>query len=172
MKKIILFLCFSFAVLSVSAQKTSFKIAYFDMDSLLEIMPDVKAVNDTIHTFSAETEKETQLMQQKLDEMIEKYEKTPVGRTLERKAQEEDITAFQQRMTEYREARQTETEEMQNRLMEPVMEKINKTAKKIATEKGYAFVLDSSKSAATVIYANQSYNIMNEMCKELGIVRK
>lgn len=173
MKHFFVILLFCVSVFAVNAQSKAqsgadFKVAYFDRDSLLKIMPDYKAAADKAQQFYQNLEKQISDMnmsQQLLVEEIATKDFTPQAKAIK----EKELTALQNDIAAFKVTAQEEYKAYNERMLAPMIEKINAAAKKVAREKGYAYVLDGSKSAGIIIFANESYNIFDDMCKELGI---
>lgn len=174
MKHFLLLLLFCVPVTAVNAQsKTStapaFKIAYFDKDSLLAIIPEFIAANDSAQKFQAELEKQMTVMLEELQKKSDEYNKLGHKPPKEIIEQEKELYSLQQNIQAFQTVAQEKYEAYKKQLLVPVYSKVNDAARKIAKEKGYAYVLDGSKSAEIIIFANESYNIFDDMCKELGI---
>ncbi|MDQ3110277.1 MAG: OmpH family outer membrane protein [Bacteroidota bacterium] len=171
MKHFLFVVCFCFSMFTLDAQtkaSSDFKIAYFDMDSLLTIMPEFKVVSDSAQVFYLRLEAQLNDMNvyiQKLKEEIISKDWTKEVAAV--KAAE--LEALQTRAKKFQEIAREEYAAYRERLLAPVIAKINAAAKKVAKEKGYAFVLDGGKEVGIIIFANESYNIFDDMCKELGI---
>lgn len=167
MKKIcfcILSLLFS---VTIQAQQPStnapFKIAALDMDSLLSIMPEYTVAMDKAQLYYEELEKKMFNLQTELTTVKKEAGEYPSEL---HKAQIEDL---QNKIDDYKVSAQEDFENCKEKLLEPIYEKISKASQKVAAKKGFAFVLDSSKSKGNVIFAADAYNIFDDVCKELHI---
>jgi outer membrane protein len=159
-------LCF-FAFTS-NAQNKEFKIAYFDLDSLLSMMPEFTVASDSAQKYYDRLEKEmynmTIELQKKTDEYISKdWSKEESVR------RQKELDDLEQRIKDFQVVSQDEYTEYRSKMLVPIFHKVQAAAKKVAKEKGYAYVLDGSQSATVIIFASESYDIFDDMCKELKI---
>lgn len=167
---VVAFVCLS--MMSVNAQTkaqpgSDFKIAYFDLDSLLAIMPEFKIAADSAQSYYTKLEARMYLKNVKLEGEMEELDRMAEGKAKE--AKKKEIEDMSNDISNYQVTSQENYEAYKTKLLVPVFAKISAAAKKVAKEKGYAFVLDGSKTATTIVFANESYNIFDDMCKELGI---
>lgn len=160
---------FLLPAVSLKAQKP-FKMAYFDLDSLLDIMPEMLRATDDAAAYYRTLEDQMYKMQNQLDSMQMEYDKTRANLPADQRTiKEQSIHDLQQNIEIFRQQAQEDYENYRKKLVEPIYNKIKEAAKAVAKEKGYAFVLDSSESMSVVLYSDQAYDIFDDMRIKLGI---
>ncbi len=151
-----------------NAQKSP--IAHFNLDSLLQIMPEVTKANDSAELYMNMLEKQLYTMSLELDRKMREYDSLSKGWSpLIKGLKEKEITDLQSNMQAFQQSAQNDFTNYRAGLYLPIFNKIEAAVKKVALAKGYKYVLDSSKSAAVVLYANPTDDIFADICRELGV---
>jgi outer membrane protein len=147
------------------------KVAHINLDSLLKIMPDYQHIKDTLtdYTVKVQTtmlgmEQEFMLKQAEYDSLKKKGVLSPLMLSL----REKQLSDMQQNYANFAQAAEQEALMLQNSLIEPLYKKIEAAVAQVAKEKGYRYVLDSSKGG-TVLYANPEDDIFALVCLKLGV---
>jgi outer membrane protein len=78
------------------------------------------------------------------------------------------ITDLEKRIEQFKQTAQQELVEKQNKLIKPLVEKINNAISEVAKENNYAYVLDNS-TGAILFAANEKDNILPLVKVKLGI---
>lgn len=172
--KRIFFFCLSvfflLSAFSLKAQKAvPTRVAYFDIDSMLSIMPEMQKATAEANTFWGKMETELYQMQVELDKKKNEYDTNSTWTPVVKKIKGEEIQALQERSVAFTGMAKTEYEEFRKQLIDPIMAKINAAAKAVAAERGYDIVLDSSKSAGMVVFVNGKDDIFNAVRIKLGV---
>jgi outer membrane protein len=167
----ILILLFIFSVGSVKAQTVpgTARIAYFNRDSLLKIMPEVKAARDSVEKFNEEMEAIIQPTERDYGEREKEYQNEKIDSPFMMAALEKEIADLQNKIQAFLGHTKEMSDNLEYELMKPIYLKIDNAVKNVALKKGYCYVLDSSKGDYTLLYGAPEYNIFNDMCLELGI---
>jgi outer membrane protein len=145
-------------------------VAHLDLDSLLSIMPAFKAASDTAQMFYADLEKQMYAMNLELQKKGDEYDSLSGTWSKSIKTiKEQEIYDLQQRIQGFQQTAQEDYTKRRSELLVPLFNKIQAAVKAVAVEKGYAYVLDSSKSASVVLYAADSADIFVAVQHKLGI---
>ncbi|MCA6365138.1 MAG: OmpH family outer membrane protein [Bacteroidetes bacterium] len=156
--------------LHAQAKATPAAVAHFDLDSLLNVMPDFKKASEDAAAYYKMLEGQLVQMQNQLDLKMNEYDSlNKTWSPLIKGLKEKEIVDLQQNMQTFQVSAQTEFSNKRADLLKPIYEKIRNAAKAVAARRGYKYVIDSSKSSAIVIYASPADDIFMDMLKELGI---
>ena len=173
------FLCFAIAALLVAAiphaahaqtKATPAAVAHIDLDSLLDIMPEMKKASDSAQKYYESLENQLYAMQVELDRKLNEYDSlnkswSPLIKGLK----EKEIRDLQQNIQVFQQNAQVDYANYRAKLVEPIFTKIQAAVKEVALAKGYKYVIDSSKSTGVVLYASPSDDIFNDVRTKLGI---
>lgn len=165
MKRILILLLISVSALKMQAQSPA-KVGYFNLDSLLTIMPEMKVASDSAQLYYHKLEEQLGLMQEEL-------ERKQYGLNNLRKAaraqREQEIYELQMRIEMFRSQAETDYSNYRKKLVEPIYKKIQDACKAVASEKGYDLIIDSSEATGVVMFASGANDVFPEICAKLGI---
>ena len=99
----------------------------------------------------------------------QRYQQEAVNQTEEENAKRaQELQQDQQKIVQFQQNAQKELQKKESELLRPVYEKARTSIQKVAREKGYDYVLDSTTGAGGVILAD-GYDLMPDVKKDLGI---
>lgn len=152
------------------AQTKAASVAHLDLDSLLDIMPAFKKASDSAQQFYAQLEQMMYQMQLELQRKGNEYDSlnktwSPPIKTIK----EKEIYDLQQRIQDFQQTAQDSYAKRRSELLEPIFKQIQEAVKAVAIAKGYNYVIDSSKSATVVLYADKNNDIFDAVRIKLGI---
>lgn len=169
MKKLMFVLGFVLAVmLTASAQK----YAIIDTRYILDKMPEYAAAQKQLDAVAAGWQKDIDTKQSDLDRMYKAYEAEQVMLSDDLKKKRQDQLFLKEK--ELRELQRQrfgfegDLFKKRQELVKPVQDKVYNTVQKMATQRGYDFVLDKSEGI-TVIFADPKLDKSDDVLKELGI---
>ncbi|MGL5682378.1 MAG: OmpH family outer membrane protein [Marinifilaceae bacterium] len=167
--KIVAIVAFSIATLTVSAQTKTQKLGHIETEKLLKIMPEMIAAEKTLQTKRDDVIKESNSLREQYQKMITEYqEKQPTYTDVVRKAKEQEIMEYQQRIQRFEELAGNELQKSQQDLIQPIMDKALKAIKDVAKENGYTYVFDMS--AGSILYSADNADDLLPLVKtKLGI---
>lgn len=158
-----------FVGLGAQAQ-TNQKIGHINADSLLQLMPETAKAQKQLQEYSQQLQKDLQGMEEELNAKVSEFQSNEKMMTsLTRQSKQQELQDLQRRIQQYSQTAQQDLQQKQQELLNPVIEKATAAVNKVAKENGYSYVLDSSPSKGTVIYAGKGDNLMPMVLKELGI---
>lgn len=162
-KGIILIIAFlGFGLSNINAQT---KFGYVNATELLYLMPEMKRVEHVLDSFQVALDKEYKTMVDDFNTAVQQCEKTEAGPM--RQLCEEELAKEQEILYKAQETFKNEIVEKQNKLIQPLNEKILKSIKEVAIEKGLHYVFDISFGA--LLHWDEKDNIDKEVRKKLGI---
>lgn len=172
MKHLFAVLIFVFSIVTINAQSKKksevIKIAHYNVDSLLNLMPEFHAAADSSILFYRKLEpKMTQLLTDSAKLMDEITNGNLPNDQLELKKKE--LEALQIEMHDYLTFALKAYVDYKTKVLQPVFDKMTDAAVRIAKEKGYIFLEGENNSDNSGIPNSKTYNIFKDMCKELGI---
>lgn len=168
MKKSIFILLLLFAAsFTVNAQK----YALIDMEYILKNIPAYERANEQLNQTSKKWQSEVEKIAEEAKALYKSYQSEAVFLSDEQKNnKEEEIIAKEKEAAELRRqyfGPEGELYKKQESLMKPIQDEIYNAVKEIATQKGYAMVIDRA-SASSLIFASPSIDISNDVLTKLG----
>lgn len=155
---------------NAQAKATPSAVAHFNLDSLLNVMPDFKKAQDDAQLYYKSLENQLMKMKMELDRKMNEYDSlSPTWSGLIKSLKEKEIVDLQQNMEAFQMSAQQDFANKRAELLKPIYEKIRNASKAVAVRRGYKYVIDSSQSSAIVIYSSPADDIFMDMVKELGI---
>jgi outer membrane protein len=163
------FLLLAFTTKEVNAQT---KVAHLDLDSLLNIMPEMKKATEDAAAYYKTLENQLYTMNIELDRKLNEYDSCTTRKIwseLIKGLKEKEIRDLQQNIQIFQQQAQVDYANKRSELVEPIYKKIIDAVKAVATRLGYTYVLDSSKTTGVVLYASPKDDILNAVMLELKI---
>ena len=169
MKKILFVVALSTALLG-SSYAQSLKIAHINVDQLIQVMPETKAMEDEMQKYGEQLQKDLEEMRTELESRAQNLQGNQANWTQLRVAKEqEELQLLYERIQQYQMQAQEDFQNKQLELMRPIVEKAQNAVDAIAREKGYTYVLDSSQSKGVVIFVEKGEDILPLVKARLGI---
>ncbi len=169
MRKVLTAVALNIAILS-GAYAQSLKIAHINVDQLISVMPETKAMEDEMQRYGEQLQKDMEEMQ---TEAQTKYQNLIANQNnwtqLRITKEQEELEAMAQRIQQYQVQAQEDFQNKQMELMRPIVEKAQNAVDAVAREKGYTYVLDSSQSKGVVIFVEKGEDILPLVKARLGI---
>lgn len=164
MKKIhlatLFLLCITYGL---SAQK----IGHVNSVQLIDSLEEAREASKALLQYEASLAKTGDEMMQKYQEKVKNYQTEMKAGNLTLKQQnqlESDIELEQNAITNYRESMRTSLEKKRQELVQPILNKINKTLKEIGDAENYLFIFDSSNG---LLFFRESEDISSKLYERL-----
>ncbi|RYZ23695.1 MAG: OmpH family outer membrane protein [Chitinophagaceae bacterium] len=169
MKKIIFLLCCGFiAATSVQAQK----YAIIDTKYILDKMPEYRTAQKNLDDIAAGWQKEIDRLQTELDKMYKDFEAEQVMLSEDlRKKREDQLFGKEKGLRDLQRQRfgfEGDLFKKRQELIKPVQDKVYSAVQRLATQRGYDFILDKSEGI-TVIFADPKLEKSEDVIRELGV---
>ena len=153
-----------FITAQVSAQS---KMAHIDVKELMTNMPEMKAAQSQLKTIQDTYDKEYKGMVQEYQTKLQKYEQeAPTAGEAVNETRSKEMQGMGQRIQEFQQSASKQLQQKELDLLKPIMEKAQAAIKKVATAKGYDYVIDATEGSGLLV-ANGP-NILADVKKELG----
>jgi outer membrane protein len=171
MKKVISAIALGFCIfLGSSTYAQDQKIGHINADNLLQLMPEIKAVQTQLEAYRTQLETDLEEMEKELETKIAAYRQNEQMMTqLSRETKAQEIQGLQLRIQDYQQKAGQDLQNKQMELITPIIEKATKAVQDVAKENNFTYILDSSDSKAVVIFVDNGIDIMPLVKKKLGL---
>lgn len=174
MKKIILIVtALVIGIIAANAQNKPLKIGYTNVDYVVSLMPESKAVESELKTYRDQLESQ---YNNKVKEFQEKYAAYEKGAStmadVVRADKEKELQNMQAQIEEFQKNAETSIQKKQAALLEPVLDKVQKAINAIAEENGFTYIFNSDAGYGTtpiLLYGPEKDNVSDIVLKKLGI---
>ncbi len=172
--KIIFLLALAFTLSTGAFAQNTTKIGYTNLEYILSLLPDAKRIESELQVYEKQLKGQ---MDSKIAEFEKKYAEYEKGKTMMadpvRLDKEKELTSMQTSIKEFEETAQSSLQKKQVALLEPVLEKIQKSIEKVAAANGFTYILSTHADyggSAIILYAkNKDEDISNLVLKDLGV---
>lgn len=166
MKKIAQTSCFIFVMLLMTVAAQAQKFGYLNSQAILANMPEVKEMNSNLKVLGEQLQKKgkqmydeyqkelTAAQQKEAQGELAPIDKEKISKKLEEKQNE--ILAYEKDM-------QKQLAEKEQKLIEPILEKINAAIEAVAKDEGLTMVFEQG----VLLYADESMNINDKVKAKL-----
>lgn len=149
--------------------KDNIKIAYVDNMKVFQNYKGMENVKRLVDANNNKLKSSMDTLQADFENEFKKYEK---GRNAmsdkEKQLSEQLLQNRQQQYMRYKEATEKKAKEEQLEITQRELKNLDDFMKKYAKSKGYDFIFGAN-SSANIIYANDVYNITDEIIKEANL---
>ncbi len=163
------------ALVGMGAQaQTTPKIGWTNVDYLLNVMPDSKKIQNELQIQKQQLEKVLQEKSKEFEEKYKAYEKNaPTWSELIRADKEKELQGMNQSITELKQGSEQDLQNKYQKLVQPVLAKINEAINAVGKENGFTYVLNmdaGNNSTPIILYSGvEENNISNLILKKLGV---
>ncbi len=162
------------AALAVSmvftGQAQSFKFGHINSDELIQTMPEFDSATKKLEAFRKQLENEIELMSVELRNKNDSYTKESKNLTdIVKQSKEQEIVDLNRRIQDFTTQAQTDYQNKQLELFQPVYAKVDKAIKDVGKENGFLYVFDIAKGSLLYFDETKSTNIMALTRTKLGL---
>ncbi|GHA24489.1 membrane protein [Salinimicrobium marinum] len=144
------------------------KVAHIASQELIEQMPEYTSAMNQLEKLQKTYDTEIKDMVSEAQNTMKRYEAEAQTKTDEENSKRaNELQQTQRTIGEYRQNAMQELQNKEMELLRPVMEKARTTIQKVAREKGYDYVLDSTTGTGLIMA--DGYDLMPDVKKSLGI---
>ena len=148
----------------VSAQS---KTAHIDVKGLMTNMPEMKTAQASLQTIQDTYDKEYKGMVQEYQTKLQKYEQeAPTAGEAVNDTRSKEMQAMGQRIQEFQQSASKQLQQKELELLKPIMEKAQAAIQKVATAKGFDYVLDATEGSGLLVA--KGTDLLADVKKELG----
>lgn len=166
-KFIILF--FAVAPLAVMAQNV--KLAYINTQEIFNAMPEISGIEKQLNEKQEQVKKNAEALQTEYNAKLEEFSKTVNTATdAVKQDQQKQLVQIQERYQQFMQNSDKEAQELYQKLVAPVNQKIIDAIKAVGDEKGYAYIFDHPSPNSQIVYVNNNSENATPLVKaKLGL---
>lgn len=144
------------------------KFGYVNSMEILTLMPEMKTVESDLEAYGKELDADYQVMVEEYKKKATEYQKKEKEWSdAVKQVKQEEILEMEQRLQKTQQAFEEELLEKQQKLLAPLISKVEAAINEVAKEKGLSYVFDTSKGA--LLYADQQDDISKDVKEKLKI---
>ncbi|MGD0756955.1 MAG: OmpH family outer membrane protein [Bacteroidales bacterium] len=158
------------ALAGQSAMAQNLKFGHINSDELIQSMPEYDSATVKLEKFRKELVNALELMQVELNTKNEAYQKE--NKTLSdivRQTKEQELMDMQKRIQDFQTNAQTQLQNKQTEVFQPIYLKVDKAIKDVGKENGFFYVFDVAKGSLLYFDETKSVNIMPLVKTKLGL---
>ncbi len=165
MKKIIILTLLILINFSLIAQT---KFGYIDSSELLSVMPEKKTAEGELQTFANSLESQLSAMQSEYQASVQDYQNNEASYTdLVKQDKIAEIQGLEQRIQAFNQNAQNALQKKEQELLEPILSKARNAIEDVAKAGKFTYIFDASMGS--ILYADESENVMSLVKKKLGL---
>jgi outer membrane protein len=158
------------ALVGQSAKAQSFKFGHINSDELIQSMPEYDSATVKLEKFRKELVNALELMQVELNTKSEAYQKEAKNLSdIVKQTKEQELMDMQKRIQDFQTNAQTQLQNKQSEVFQPIYTKVDKAIKDIGKENGFFYVFDVAKGALLYFDEAKSVNVMPQVKTKLGL---
>jgi outer membrane protein len=158
------------ALAGQSAMAQNYKFGHINSDELIQSMPEYDSATVKLEKFRKELVNALDLMQVELNTKNDAYQKQ--SKTLSdivKQTKEQELIDMQKRIQDFQANAQTQLQNKQTEVFQPIYLKVDKAIKDIGKENGFFYVFDVAKGSLLYFDETKSINVMPLVKTKLGL---
>lgn len=146
-------------------------VAYVNAAEVFSLMPEISDIENQLSKKQEEITQSGQALEEEFNKKAEEFQKTFETASESTKAdQQKQLEQIRERYEIFQQNSYREMQELRQKLLDPIQEKISKAIKQVGDEKGYAYIFDISTQQSPIVYINDaSVDATSEVKAKLGI---
>lgn len=150
------------------AQAQDSKVAHIASQELIEMMPGYKSAMSELEQLQSTYQASISEMMKEAQSLTKQYQaEAPTKTEEENQARAMELQGSKAKIQEFQQNAVQQMQKKEQELLKPVFEKARTAIQKVAREKGYDYVLDST--TGTGVLLADGYDLMPAVKKALGI---
>jgi outer membrane protein len=144
------------------------KLGYIDSNALLEMMPAKDSIQTALQVYGRSLETQLQAMYTEYQTKLQDYQTNL--RTMSdiiRQTKEREIADMETRIQDFQQKAETDMQNKQVELLQPLIDKAKKAVEDVARENGYTYIFDAG--VGMLLYFEKGDNIMPLVKAKLGL---
>lgn len=153
-----------------TATAQNLKFGHINSDELFQLMPERDTIMQKLQAKQTELQNTAEIMQVEFNNKYNDYVQTMETLTnLVRQTKEEELSALQERITNFNQRADQELQQEQATLIEPVLTKAEKAIKEVGKENGFTYIFDMARGPIIYFDETTSINVLPLVKTKLGI---
>jgi outer membrane protein len=158
------------ALVGQSAMAQNFKFGHINSDELIQSMPEYDSATVKLEKFRKELVNALELMQVEWNNKSDSYQKESKNLSdIVKQTKEQELMDIQKRIQDFQANAQTQLQNKQTEVFQPIYTKVDKAIKDVGKENGYLYVFDVAKGALLYFDETKSTNVMPLVKTKLGL---
>ena len=163
-----LFIALALIIGATAFTNAQSKVAHIATQELVQTLPEYKNAMDQLQKLEKTYDAEIKDMLAEAQSTMQRYEAEANTKTEEENQKRAtELQAAQRRIQEHSAKARQDLQKKENDLLRPILEKVRTAIQKVARDKGYDYVLDST--TGTGVLLADGYDLMPDVKKELGL---
>ncbi len=159
-----------FTVAGLNANAQTLKFGHINSEELIQALPEFDTATVKLEKFRKELINALELMSVELNNKNAAYEKDSKNYTdIVKQTKEQELIDMNRRIQEFQNNAQTQMQEKQVELFQPVYGKVDKAIKDVGKENGFLYVFDVAKGTLLYFDETKSTNVMPLAKAKLGL---
>ena len=163
-----LFIALALMIGATAFTNAQSKVAHIATQELVQTLPEYKSAMDQLQKLEKTYDAEIKDMLSEAQSTMQRYEAEANTKSEEENQKRAtELQAAQRRIQEHSAKARQDLQKKENDLLRPILEKVRTAIQKVARDKGYDYVLDST--TGTGVLLADGYDLMPDVKKELGL---
>jgi outer membrane protein len=156
------------AVMSIGFSQTNAKLGYIDSNELLEMMPGKDSVQTVLQDYGKALENQLQTMYAEYQTKVQDYQaNSNTMSDIIRQTKEKELADLETRIQTFQQQADTDLQEKQVELLQPILDKAKNAITAVAKENGYTYIFDVGTGA--FLYFEKGDNVLPLVKAKLGL---
>ena len=149
----------------------SIKFGHVNSEELIQALPEFDSANVKLEKFRKDLVNALELMSVELNNKNDAYAKESKNLTdIVKQTKEQELVDMNRRIQEFQTNAQTQLQEKQSELFQPIMAKVDKAIKEVGKENGYVYIFSVGQGSSLLYFdETKSTNIMPLAKAKLGL---
>ena len=144
------------------------KIGFVSSSKILAEMPEAQEAQKKMEGMQKQILDEIEKRQSDIKAKLDEYEKKKAMlNDASKKAAEDEIIDMQRKGEAYRQEKSSELQKEQERLLEPVKDKVLKAIERVAKDEKYTFVFDKTEQINILLYGDAAHDLTFKIIDKL-----
>jgi outer membrane protein len=158
------------ALAGKNAMAQTFKFGHINSDELIQAMPEYDSATVKLEKYRKELVNALELMSVELNNKNDVYQKeNKTYSDIVKQTKEQELVDMQKRIQDFQNNAQTQLQNKQTEVFQPIYTKVDKAIKDVGKENGFFYVFDVAKGALLYFDETKSVNIMPLVKTKLGL---
>ena len=148
--------------------QTNAKLGYIDSNELLDAMPEKDSIQQTLIQYGKALEDQLQAMYLEYQTKLNDYQVNAASMSdIIRQTKEKELADMENRIQEFQQQADTDLQNKQMELLDPVLKKVRQAIQDVARENNYTYIFDAG--VGTLLYFEKGDNILPLVKVKLGL---
>lgn len=159
-------------LIALSFQSYAQRFAYVNTEYVLKHIPEYQQAQEELDKIAKDWREEVERRKKEIEEMYKDYQAEQVLLSEEmKKKREQEIIDEEQAVQQFQKEKfgyEGELYQKRRELVKPIQDKVYNQVQQIAKKQSYDFIFDKSSGGLSMLYANDRYNVSDDVVKAMG----